>query len=90
VIGQNGNAPWLHLGEELRAISLAVKHQREAALARIIAQALLKFVTGERIGFQPGRQIAAERGQQSWIDFLVDQQERLPVHGAEPGEQLIQ
>ncbi len=90
MVAQNGDAFLVHVAEEFRTIGFAVEHQCEPVLARIVPHTLLQFSGSGRVDFQPGHQIAAQRRQQSRVHFFVDKYEGLPVHGAEPGEQLIQ
>ena len=83
VIGQTGDALLLHRGEKGGTVSFPVEHDSEAMKARIVIELLLAGLV-RHIRFEPRNQLVFHDLQQSRIDGLADDEERLTVHRVHP------
>jgi hypothetical protein len=83
VIGQAGDAPFLHCGEESRAVSLTIEHYGEAVQKgirlKLGGSGLIRDVL-----FKTRNDVVRQSLQNTWVDSLADYEERLALHRIDP------
>src|SRR5204863_9668473 len=84
VIGQDRNSLFEQFSEQFWTVAFPIKHQCEPMGARIFGQPLFLLGRFWRQLLEPGNNVVLDRGDQSWIDLLVDVQKRLAIHGIDP------
>ena len=83
VIGQAGDTFALHALEEIRRVAFAVEHDGEAMAQRIVL-GRLTLQLGRQALLQARDDLLLDDLNQPRVDHLVDDKERLPVHGVDP------
>src|SRR6266516_1861309 len=76
VIGKDRNSLFEQFSEQFWTVAFPIKHQCEPMGARIFGQPLFLLGRFWRQLLEPGNNVVLDRGDQSWIDLLVDVQKR--------------